>query len=292
MTQTSPVAAPPASTVRHRSFAALKAHPPLLISGNRHWRMRGQNFLVELVEAGTNAFTIDSQAETFLIFPDVGGTVIDSASGDTLAQPGAGSVCVLPAGCFSVRLAGEGSCAVIASQRSDVDAASEINAEAYRVPDPRIQPAGRPYTRQQGDASVRVFDMAAVPAPADSPRLKMLQTDTLSINWVQYHGMRDRTALSPHSHADFEQGSLALAGNFVHHLRVDWGKNADLWRDDEHLAAPSPSLAVVPVHMIHTTEGVGDGHHLLIDIFSPPRADFIARGWVHNAADYRSTDAA
>ncbi|MDO9359194.1 MAG: hypothetical protein Q7T70_09410 [Polaromonas sp.] len=291
MTQTSPAATQIASTVRHRSFAALKQHPPLLISGNRHWRMRGQNFFVELVEAGTSPFTVDSQAEMFLIFPDVGGQVFNS-EGHTLAQPGAGSVCVLPAGCFSVRLASEGSCAVIASQRSDIDAASEINAEAYRVPDPRVKPAGRPYARQGDKAEVRIFDMSIVPAPADSPRLKMLQTDTLSINWVQYHGVRDRTALSPHSHTDFEQGSLALAGDFVHHLRVDWGKNADLWRDDEHLAAPSPSLAVVPVHMIHTTEGVGDGHHLLIDIFSPPRADFIARGWVHNADDYRPTEVA
>jgi hypothetical protein len=43
---------------------------------------------------------------------------------------------------------------------------------------------------------------------------------------------------------------------------------------------------VVPVHTIHTSAGVGPGHHLLIDVFSPPRADFIAKGWVANSADY------
>ena len=89
--------------------------------------------------------------------------------------------------------------------------------------------------------------LADIKAPADKPRLKMLQTDTLSVNLVEYEGVRDRTALSPHSHADFEQGSLAIAGGFVHHLRVPWAADANLWRDDEHLVAPSPSLVVIPV---------------------------------------------
>lgn len=199
---------------------------------------------------------------------------------------GQGSVCVLAAGRFRVQLDAPGTCAVIASSRPDVDPATVINDSAYTLPDARIKPTGRPFQRLPGAPLVTVFDMAKVPAPADNPRLKMLQTDTLSINWVEYHGVRDRKALSPHSHVDLEQGSLALAGDFVHHLRVHWGKDASLWRDDEHLAAPSPSLAVVPVDLVHTTEGVGDGHHLLLDVFSPPREDFIAKGWVHNAGDY------
>jgi hypothetical protein len=43
---------------------------------------------------------------------------------------------------------------------------------------------------------------------------------------------------------------------------------------------------VIPVHLVHTTEGIGDERHLLIDVFSPPRRDFIAKGWVANARDY------
>lgn len=49
---------------------------------------------------------------------------------------------------------------------------------------------------------------------------------------------------------------------------------------------PSPSVAVIPVHLVHTTEGVGTERHLLIDVFSPPRRDFIAKGCVANARDY------
>jgi hypothetical protein len=110
----------------------------------------------------------------------------------------------------------------------------------------------------------------------------------MSINVVGYLGPRDRSTLSPHSHTEFEQGSLALRGDFIHHLRTPWGSNADQWRDDEHLPAGSPSLVVVPEHVIHTSEGVHDGQHLLVDIFSPPRADFIAAGWVFNSGDYSS----
>ena len=280
-----PVAPP--SGVRHRSFAAFSDHEALVIAGNRHRRMRAQNFIVEWVEAGASAFEVESPAEMLLVLPDAGATVSPLApQGEPVVVPGKGHVCVVAAGRFRVQLASPGTCSVIASSRPDIDPASVINDSAYAQLDARIKPTGRPFQRQPGAPLVTVFNMAQVPAPASNPRLKMLQTDTLSINWVEYHGVRDRKALSPHSHSDLEQGSLALAGDFVHHLRVNWGKDANLWRDDEHLAAPSPSLAVVPVDLVHTTEGVGDGHHLLLDVFSPPREDFIAKGWVHNAGDY------
>ncbi|MBI1622742.1 cupin domain-containing protein [Aquamicrobium zhengzhouense] len=133
-----------------------------------------------------------------------------------------------------------------------------------------------------------IYDMDRLQPPADNPRLKMLQTDAMSINWVHYQGPRDRTKLSPHSHADFSQGSLALEGNFIHHLRTPWSKNANEWRADVHVDAASPSLATIPPTVEHTTEGVGDGPHLLVDLFHPARADYIAKGWMLNANDYKS----
>jgi hypothetical protein len=284
-----PPAASASPGVRPRSFAAFLEHPALSLRGNRHRRMRAQNFIVEWIEAGTEPFEVESTAEMLLIFPDAGAVISPAGQGPGVVVPQAGSVCVLAAGRSSVRLSAPGTCAVIASHRPDIEPATVLNEAAYAQPDARIKPTGQPFRRRPGAPLVQVFDMAQVPAPADNPRLKMLQTDTLSINWVSYHGVRDRKALSPHSHSDLEQGSLALAGNFIHHLRVNWGKDANLWRDDEHLVAPSPSLVVVPVDLVHTTEGVGDGHHLLIDLFSPPREDFIARGWVHNAGDYSAS---
>jgi hypothetical protein len=45
-------------------------------------------------------------------------------------------------------------------------------------------------------------------------------------------------------------------------------------------------MTIIPPKLVHTTEGVGPGPHLLIDIFAPPRRDFIAKGQVLNAVDY------
>lgn len=280
-------------TVRMPSFAAFANYPPVVKHGNRHHLMRGQNFIVEWIEAGAEGgpFEIESEFEMFVLLPDAGATLTGIGAvtlGATVA--GRHTLCILPAGQFSVQMSAAGPCAVIASQRSDIDPESILNAETYRTPDPRIDPAGRPFRRRADKAlsPIQIYNIDDVVAPADNPRLKMFQTETLSINWVEYTGERDRTALSPHTHTNFEQGSLAIAGNYLHHLRVEWGKNADLWREDEHVQAPSPSMMVVPVHMIHTTEGVGGGRHLLIDVFSPPRNDFIAKGWMLNAADYQS----
>ena len=134
-----------------------------------------------------------------------------------------------------------------------------------------------------------IYDMDMLQSPADNPRLKMLQTNAMSINWVRYQGPRDRRKLSPHSHATFAQGSLALEGRFVHHLRTPWGKDADVWREDVHLSADSPSLTTIPAGVEHTSEGTDDTWNLLIDLFEPPRLDYIERGWILNATDYRPT---
>ena len=266
--------------VRPRSYAAFE-RPAL---------MRGQNFWVEWVDVpkGGSSIAFQSEFESLLISA---ATPLQLSGEGTLTAVAAHTVSILPAGRHMVAAAEAGSYAFIASQRGDIAGRTVVNAEAYAEPDPRIVPAGRPFRRREPLRAPQVLEIDAIRAAPDRPRLKMLQTETLSINIVEYRGVRDRTALSPHNHAEFEQGSLALAGDFVHHLRVSWGVNANLWRDDEHLAATSPSLLVVPVQLIHTTEGIGDGHHLLIDVFAPPRRDFIGKGWVFNAGDYVASEA-
>jgi len=248
---------------------------------------RGQNFQVQWLE-GAAPVEAASLSEMLLLLPDGGATV--HAGAEVRDVPGR-SVCVLPAGSVTVRLAGAGRAALVASSRPDLAPGVARNEADYTVPDARLRPVGNDYQRRAASTSsappaIKVMEVDTIQPPADKPRLKMFQTDTLSINWVEYQGPRDRTQLSPHNHADFEQGSLAMAGDFVHHLRVNWGGNADQWRDDEHLHAPSPSMITVPALLVHTTEGVGPGRHLLIDVFSPPRHDFIDKGWVANAGDY------
>ncbi len=51
---------------------------------------------------------------------------------------------------------------------------------------------------------------------------------------------RDETALTPHSHADFEQASVALEGDWIHHLRAPWTANRHDSRPDDHLEIGKP----------------------------------------------------
>jgi hypothetical protein len=254
-------------------------------AGARRWLARSQNFFVEWLEARQADVVVDFDSDHETMVLVFGAQAVLSAAGVS-AQAPPRSVCILPPGRSSVRLGVGGQCAVLASQRGDLGARVALNQQHFLAPDPRITPATPAFRSRNDQIDIKVIPIDSFAAPASNPRLKMLQSATLSINWVEYAGLRDRSALSPHSHADLEQGSLGVAGHFVHHLRESWGKNADLWREDRHIELASPSLMVVPVNLIHTSEGVRAEHHLLIDIFSPPRRDFIAKGWVQNAGDY------
>ena len=98
---------------------------------------------------------------------------------------------------------------------------------------------------------------------------------------------RDTAKLSPHSHADFEQASLLLEGDYVHHLRWPWGPDMSQWRPDEAGEVGSPSVLIIPAKVVHTSRNVGPKRSWLIDVFGPPRMDFSSKpGMVCNEADY------
>jgi hypothetical protein len=245
--------------------------------------VRGQNFLIEWLDAKANApaLLLSSDDETILLTLDAGAKIAGSVSETSIAGR---TVVVLPAGDFQIYLE-PGRAAVLSTSRKGISA-SALNAGSYAKRDERVSPLEKAWERRNGSKELQIFEIDKVTAPADNPRLKMFQSSTMSLNWVDYDGPRDRKSLSPHFHEDFEQASLAAAGNFVHHLRVTWGSDAEEWRDDVHMGARSPSILIIPPRLIHTSEGVGPGRHLLIDLFTPPRRDFIARKWMLNSSEY------
>jgi hypothetical protein len=263
-------------------------------SQSRRTAVRAQNFIVEQVFGrDREETTFASSEEIILLLPDGGGRLTGSAPGGSAAatEISERGIVIVPPGMHGFRFAGDGRLLILATDRPDLADDCIANAADYVQPDNRVAPVGEPFRRGSGNGEAQVLPIAAIPYPATNPRLKFVQSATMSINWVEYDEPRDRTALSPHAHDDLEQGSLAIDGQFLHHLRTPWGRNADLWREDVHLDAGPSSLLIVPPEIIHTTEGTGPGHHLLIDIFAPPRRDFIAKDWVFNAGDYADPQA-
>ncbi|MFE7438969.1 hypothetical protein ACFU7X_00630 [Streptomyces chartreusis] len=161
-----------------------------------------------------------------------------------------------------------------------------INPEAYAQDHPRVALLRR-WPEPAGKGTVRFYPLAEVPDDPDRFG-RIFRTRSFMVNFLPpQEGPRDPHKLSPHTHADFEQLSLAMRGSYVHHIRTPWLNDSTAWRDDEHMPLGSPSLAIIPPPTVHTSAATDPGVNQLIDIFSPPRADFSEKpGWVLNADDY------
>jgi hypothetical protein len=257
----------------------VKDRTPVLDGGHRTWYVRARSFLVGWTEfAGPGALLSEAEEETLVLLPDM---EIDIVSSGSVTSAPSRSVVVLPAGRAELRASASGR---LIRLFSPVPAhGSDVTPEYCGGQD--LQSLS-PTFRRVGEAGPVVHVLDRLLHSPGMPRAKLIQSATMSINWVEYQGPRDRTLLSPHDHANIEQGSLALEGEFIQHLRTPWAKDANTWRDDLHEHCGAGSLTLIPPHILHTTEGVGDTRHILIDIFAPPRRDFIAKSQILNAGDY------
>ncbi len=249
----------------------------------RFFRARGKTFLVEWFDAARPKAILErlSADETIVVFPKTGGSI--EAEGSTTAVPDR-AIAIVPAGAFKISVSDEQTVLLLSPIRtggSHVPAFNERDFDDSRPEGTQALAAATSVRRR-----LQIIAVDDIVPPTDKPRLKIIRSEAMSVSWIEYEGLRDRSKLSPHDHPDFEQGSLAIEGAFIHHLRVPWGADATNWRDDLHLKAAPRSLCIIPPRMIHTTEGEGDGKHVLLDIFAPARADFVSQGWVFNQAEY------
>ncbi|MFC6086917.1 cupin domain-containing protein [Sphaerisporangium aureirubrum] len=261
--------------------------------GGRTWYVRGQNMAIaysRLPDGDTLRRTAAGQREEYMIIvPDDAVTVeiTSSAGGRTESRTVSGrGVVIVPPGDSTVTARGEAELFRVFDTRTEDVTALCANAASYAEPHPRVAPL-KPWPDPPAGHRLRVY------LNADHPRVpgrfgRLFRSSSLMVNFGDpSDGPRDPNRMSPHHHDDFEQCSLTVAGDYVHHVRTPWTSRLDQWRDDEHARVSSPSATIIPPPTVHTSQAMGAGRHLLIDVFSPPRADFSAKpGWVLNADEY------
>ena len=250
------------------------------------WYARGQNFVVGYSELdGTATFTRTGQPDEYVVLladDDLAASV--QAPGEEVSASGR-TMLVVPPGDSTVTVTGRGRVLRLLTTRSGDVAALAANADSYVEAHENIAP-WRPWPEPVGGYRVRRYDLGV--APLANPPFRLYRCTTFMVNFIDpKQGPRDPAKLSPHQHDDFEQCSIVLAGQYVHHIRWPWTTNKAYWRDDEHETVYAPAVTVIPPPSLHTSEAVGPDANHLIDVFCPPRFDFSAmQGWVFNADDY------
>jgi hypothetical protein len=250
------------------------------------WYARGQNFVVGYSEVdGTATFTRAGQPDEYVVLlADDTLTARVATPAEEVTATGA-TMLVVPPGDSTVTVTGPGRVLRLLTTRSDDVAALAANADSYAEPHENIPPF-QAWPEPVGGYRVRAYDLT-VPA-LHNPAFRLYRCTTFMVNFIDpKQGPRDPAKLSPHQHDDFEQCSIVLAGEYVHHIRWPWTTNQANWRPDEHETVLAPAVTVIPPPSLHTSEAIGPNTNHLIDVFSPPRFDFSAmEGWVFNAADY------
>lgn len=262
--------------------------PRITTDAGKSWMHRGHNFLVAYSEAAQSAeFERKAQIDEYAVILPKDGAVIEW-NGTRLDVPG-NSLTFVPPGDSTVTLP-QGGVLVRLFSTQNTDLAELCgNARAYDAPRTHIPPF-QPWPEPKGGWKIRTYNLDVPPEEGRFGRI--FRCTTLMINVLEpFDGPRDPSKMSPHHHDDFEQGSLAMQGEFTHYLRWTWTSDMADWREDKAIEMASPSMLVIPPPVIHTTRATGAGCNELIDIFSPPRMDFSMKpGWVLNADDYPMPD--
>jgi hypothetical protein len=270
---------------REPSFGRYYADAPQVVGeGYRSWITRSGNFAIVYTEADAGAkIGGDFVDEHFVYIVD--GRLGLAAGGDEAVLEGE-SLAIFPPGRAEIEFLQAGAMTQVITQ-AEALVGQAANAAAYAEGAPELAPAD-PWPMPAGGYRLRTY---ALPYYYSSGGLvNAFRTRKLMLcPYPQFPAARDVTALTPHSHADFEQASVALEGDWIHHLRTPWTPNMHDWRPDDHAEIGSPSTTIIPAGVVHTSRGVagaGTGWRLL-DVFGPPRVDFSQRpGVVRNADEY------
>jgi hypothetical protein len=280
--------APPAGgdEIAAPEYVELGGGSPQEADGSRTWTARGQNFVVAYSEVRPGArLELEDQESEYCVVVTSAGVSLEVHAGSehvVLDEPG---LVVVPPGDSVVVARDEGTVVRVFDSGADDVADAAVNARSYDEPHPRVAP---PAPRKAPVAGSRLQVHRLSEHPPEPGRFgAIFRTSQLMVNFLPAQvGPRDPDKLSPHHHDDFEQGSLTLEGSWVHHIRTPWTKRRSTWRADEHRRVEGAALTIIPPPTVHTSEAAGSGTNVMLDLFAPPRSDFIEQGWVLNDDDY------
>jgi len=250
------------------------------------WIARGQNFVLGYTTAKPHAQLIrNNQVDEYVVIaPDKNTDLIVYWNGHEHHIPGE-SLVFIPAGDSIVKLPNGGRVIQLLTHLASDWTILASNAASYGSDHNYVRKLIE-WPRPKDGFKVRHYP---IDVPSEEGRFgKIWRCSTFMINYLDIRkGPRDVTKMSPHSHMDFEQCSLALSGEFVHHVRWPWTTNMNHWKKDEQSHCATPSICIIPPPAVHTTQAIGEAENQLVDIFCPPRMDFSLKpGWVLNAHDY------
>lgn len=269
----------PASYTKHYDSA-----PQQKDDASRTWITRGASFVVTLSDVTAGAvLRRDNNPDEYMVLT-VGAAATISDDGGKI-EAVADSLTIVPPGVSAVTAKGDGRIVRIFSTKADDLAGQAENAAIYADGAPEVPPVV-PWPDPPGGFMLRNYVLADYQRSDTNQRI--FRCTNLMINvLLKRDAPRDIRTLSPHSHDDFEQASLVLEGDYLHHMRYPWTKDMSEWRPDEHLEIGSPSVTIIPAKVLHTSHNIGPRPSWLIDIFAPPRLDFSRKpGLVINADEY------
>lgn len=255
--------------------------------GTQHWVTRAANFVVvaTLAVSGTvlPRKRVQQIDEYMVLLPEDVTAQFNSGC-DVLSSEG-DSLTIVPPGDSFVTLPNGGWIYRIFSIKAEDLLTLADNAVAYANVTPEVAEL------ELWAAPVRGYHLRQYNLKnyvRSDTTMRLFRSSNLMINiFLPNKAPRDIRKMTPHSHKDFEQGSLAVHGSYIHHIRYPWTPDMTTWREDEHCEVGSPSLIVIPPKAVHTSQSLGQSGMRLVDIFSPPRDDFLLTpGLVCNADEY------